>query len=74
MIHKIKRAAVLGSGVMGSGIAAHLANIGIPTIMLDILPRELTKQEEASGLTLENKQVRNRIANESKKALLKPVT
>lgn len=71
MIHKIKRAAVLGSGVMGSGIAAHLANIGIPTIMLDILPKELTKQEEASGLTLENKQVRNRIANESKKALLK---
>lgn len=71
MSHKIKRAAVLGSGVMGSGIAAHLANIGIPTIMLDVVPRELTKQEEMSGLTLEDKKVRNRIANESKKALLK---
>ena len=71
MSHKIKRAAVLGSGVMGSGIAAHLANIGIPTIMLDVVPRELTNSEEASGLTLESKQVRNRIANESKKALLK---
>ncbi len=71
MSHKIKRAAVLGSGVMGSGIAAHLANIGIPTIMLDVVPRELTKKEEMNGLTLEDKQVRNRIANESKKALLK---
>src|SRR5699024_10416430 len=71
MSHKIKRAAVLGSGVMGSGIAAHLANIGIPTIMLDVVPRELTKKEEMNGLTVEDKQVRNRIANESKKALLK---
>src|SRR5690625_5776731 len=71
MSHKIKRAAVLGSGVMGSGIAAHLANNGIPTIMLDITPNELTKKEEAAGLTLESKEVRNRIADESKKALLK---
>ncbi len=50
----IKKAAVLGSGVMGSGIAAHLANIGIPTLLLDIVPRELTKEEEAKGLTLED--------------------
>src|SRR5690625_1568482 len=71
MSHKIKRAAVLGSGVMRSGIAAHLANNGIPTIMLDITPNELTKKEEAAGLTLESKEVRNRIADESKKALLK---
>ena len=35
---QIKKAAVLGSGVMGSGIAAHLANIGIPTLLLDIVP------------------------------------
>ncbi|HZW68678.1 MAG TPA: 3-hydroxyacyl-CoA dehydrogenase NAD-binding domain-containing protein [Pseudogracilibacillus sp.] len=67
----IKRAAVLGSGVMGSGIAAHLANIGIPSIMLDIVPRELTKAEEAQGLTLEDRVVRNRIAEASKQALLK---
>ena len=71
MSQRIKRAAVLGSGVMGSGIAAHLANIGIPTIMLDIVPRELTKAEESKGLTLEDKVVRNRIANQSKQALLK---
>ncbi|WP_404454121.1 3-hydroxyacyl-CoA dehydrogenase NAD-binding domain-containing protein [Oceanobacillus kapialis] len=71
MKQSIKRAAVLGSGVMGSGIAAHLANCGIHTMMLDIVPKELTKEEEAKGLTLEDKTVRNRIASQSKKALLK---
>lgn len=67
----VKRAAVLGSGVMGSGIAAHLANIGIPTIMLDVVPKEVNKGEAAKGLTLEDKAVRNRLAEQSKKALLK---
>ncbi|CAH2714424.1 putative 3-hydroxyacyl-CoA dehydrogenase [Neobacillus rhizosphaerae] len=67
----IKKAAVLGSGVMGSGIAAHLANIGIPTLLLDIVPRELTKEEEAKGLTLADKQVRNRISAANIQKLLK---
>ncbi|MDQ1144474.1 3-hydroxyacyl-CoA dehydrogenase [Bacillus sp. SORGH_AS 510] len=67
----IKKAAVLGSGVMGSGIAAHLANIGIPTLLLDIVPRELTKEEEAKGLTLQDKQVRNRISATAIQKLLK---
>ncbi|WML41075.1 3-hydroxyacyl-CoA dehydrogenase NAD-binding domain-containing protein [Neobacillus sp. OS1-2] len=67
----IKKAAVLGSGVMGSGIAAHLANIGIPTLLLDIVPRELTKDEEAKGLTLADKQVRNRISAGNIQKLLK---
>ncbi len=71
MNQTIKRAAVLGSGVMGSGIAAHLANIGIPVLMLDITPKTLTKEEEKSGLTLDDKTVRNRMAAGSKKALLK---
>ncbi|WP_406944633.1 3-hydroxyacyl-CoA dehydrogenase/enoyl-CoA hydratase family protein [Halobacillus sp. SY10] len=71
MNHKIKRAAVLGSGVMGAGIAAHLANVGIPTLMMDIVPRELTDAEAEKGLTLEDKAVKNRIAAENKKALLK---
>ncbi|RKJ60407.1 3-hydroxyacyl-CoA dehydrogenase family protein, partial [Butyricicoccus sp. 1XD8-22] len=62
MSYNIKKVAVLGSGVMGSGIAAHLANIGIPTIILDIVPKELTKEEEVKGLTLEDKVVRNRFA------------
>lgn len=60
---QIKKVAVLGSGVMGSGIAAHLANIGIPTLLLDIVPRALTKEEEAKGLTLEHESVRNRFSN-----------
>ena len=34
---------------MGSGIAAHLANIGIPTLLLDIAPKELTQEEEAKA-------------------------
>ncbi len=61
----IGKAAILGSGTMGSGIAAHLANAGIPSLLLDILPRELTAQEEAKGLTLDNPLVRNRMAQEN---------
>ncbi len=71
MNRKIKRAAVLGSGVMGSGIAAHLANVGIPTLMLDIVPRELTEAEKKKGLTLEDPAVRNRIAASNKEKLKK---
>lgn len=71
MIQQIKKAAVLGSGVMGSGIAAHLANIGIPTLLLDIVPRELTDAEKGKGLTLEDKQVRNRISATAIQKLLK---
>src|SRR5690625_1585167 len=71
MKHSIKRAAVLGSGVMGAGIAAHLANVGIPTLMLDIVPNELTEKDKQKGYTLEDKAVRNRIAEGNKKALLK---
>jgi len=61
----IKKVAVLGSGVMGSRIACHFANVGIETILLDIVPRELNEKEEAAGLTLEDKKVRNRIVNDS---------
>jgi 3-hydroxyacyl-CoA dehydrogenase len=68
---RIQKAAVLGSGVMGSGIAAHLANIGIPTLLLDIVPRDLTDGERANGLSLEDKVVRNRISENALKKLLK---
>lgn len=67
----IKRAAVLGAGVMGATIAAHLANAGIEVLMLDIVPRELTDAEKAKGLTLESPQVRNRIAQNGLNGLLK---
>mgnify|MGYP001089579214 CR=1 FL=1 len=69
--YKIEKVAVIGSGVMGSGIAAHLVNIGIPTYMLDIVPKELTKEEESKGLTLEHPAVRNRIVNNAVQKLLK---
>ncbi|HBE81320.1 MAG TPA: 3-hydroxyacyl-CoA dehydrogenase/enoyl-CoA hydratase family protein [Pyrinomonadaceae bacterium] len=59
----IGKAAVLGAGTMGAGIAAHLANAGIQTLLLDIAPRELTADEEKKGLTLESPVVRNRIVN-----------
>lgn len=47
---------------MGAQIAAHLANVGIPTLLLDIVPRELTPDEAKKGLTLESPAVRNRLA------------
>ena len=71
MAYQIKKAAVLGSGVMGSGIAAHLANIGIPVLLLDIVPTKLTEQEEAKGLTLEDQSVRNKFAATALENLVK---
>ncbi|OLO28527.1 3-hydroxyacyl-CoA dehydrogenase [Alkalihalophilus pseudofirmus] len=71
MVRQIRKAAVLGSGVMGSGIAAVLANVGIPTILLDIVPRELTEAEKKKGLTLEDKVVRNRLSATAVQKLLK---
>ncbi|KEP28186.1 3-hydroxyacyl-CoA dehydrogenase/enoyl-CoA hydratase family protein [Bacillus zhangzhouensis] len=67
----IRKAAVIGSGVMGSGIAAHLANIGIPVTLLDIVPNELTKEETAKKRTLDHPSVRNRLSQEAMKKLLK---
>ncbi|MCR4404005.1 MAG: 3-hydroxyacyl-CoA dehydrogenase/enoyl-CoA hydratase family protein [Candidatus Acetothermia bacterium] len=58
----MKRAVVIGAGVMGSGIAALLAGVGLKTYLLDIVPRELTAEEKAKGLTLQDRAVRNRIA------------
>ncbi|MGV3696518.1 3-hydroxyacyl-CoA dehydrogenase/enoyl-CoA hydratase family protein [Flavobacterium sp.] len=64
MKRTIKKVAVVGSGIMGSGIACHFANIGLEVLLLDIVPNALTEIEEKKGLTLENKAVRNRIVNE----------
>ncbi|MFD1737709.1 3-hydroxyacyl-CoA dehydrogenase NAD-binding domain-containing protein [Bacillus salitolerans] len=71
MSRRIRKVAVLGSGVMGSGIAAHLANIGIPSLLLDIVPRDLTEDEQKKGLTLEDKVVRNRLSQTAIQKLLK---
>lgn len=65
MKRSIKKVAVLGSGVMGSRIALHFANIGVEVLLLDIVPREPNEKEAAKGLTTEDKVVRNRIVNDA---------
>jgi 3-hydroxyacyl-CoA dehydrogenase len=67
----VSKVAILGSGVMGSAIAAHFANAGIPSLVLDIVPKEPNEAEKASGLTLKDRAVRDRIAADSVNALLK---
>lgn len=67
----IKKVAVIGSGIMGSGIACHFANIGAEVLLLDIVPNKLTEAEEKKGLTLENKAVRNRLVNDNLAIALK---
>lgn len=71
MNRSIRKVAVLGSGVMGSRIAAHFAGIGVQVLLLDIVPKEPNDAEKAKGLTLESKQVRNRIVNDALQATLK---
>jgi len=61
MRRRIDKVAVLGAGTMGSRIAAHLANAGIPCFLLDIVPPELNAEEKRKGLTLESPAVRNRL-------------
>ena len=71
MNYSINRVAVIGSGTMGASIAAHLSNVGIPSYLLDIVPRELTPKEEKQGLELDDPVVRNRIVNEGLERCLK---
>ena len=68
---RIKKVAVLGSGIMGSRIACHFANIGVQVLLLDIVPKEPNEKEQAKGFTLEHKAVRNRIVNDSLQTALK---
>lgn len=65
MKRSIRKVAVLGSGVMGSAIACHFANIGCQVLLLDIVPKEVTPEEQSRGLTLDAKPVRNRIVQSS---------
>ena len=64
-MRKINKIAVLGSGVMGSRIACHFANIGVNVVLLDIVPKEASENEASKGLTIESKIVRNRIVNDA---------
>ena len=71
MNRSIKKVAILGSGIMGSRIACHFANIGVEALLLDIVPRELSEIETKKGLSLKDKVVRNRIVNEAFQSTLK---
>lgn len=71
MNRSIRKVAVLGSGIMGSRIACHFANIGVEVLLLDISPKELTEVEKAKGLTLESPVVKNRIVSDSFQNVLK---
>ncbi|MFK7937349.1 MAG: 3-hydroxyacyl-CoA dehydrogenase/enoyl-CoA hydratase family protein [Saprospiraceae bacterium] len=64
-MRRITKVAVLGSGVMGTGIACHLANIGLEVLMLDIVPRDLADDKK------DNSAARNAIGNAALKAALK---
>jgi 3-hydroxyacyl-CoA dehydrogenase len=61
MSYAINRVVVIGSGTMGGGIAAQVANAGLPVYLLDIAPGQLTPEEEKRGLKLDHPKVRNRI-------------
>jgi 3-hydroxyacyl-CoA dehydrogenase len=71
MNRTIRKVAVLGSGIMGSRIACHFANIGVDVLLLDIAPKELTEDEKKKNLTLDHPAVKNRIVNAAFEATLK---
>ena len=67
----IKKAGVIGAGVMGATIAAHLSNVGIDTILLDIVPARLTEEEEKKGISRESDAFRSRLARNGVASALK---
>ena len=71
MAYEIKKAAVLGAGVMGSGIAAHLANVGIPCYLLDIVPFDNMLSEKEIAKKATDKKVRNKLADQALKQAIK---
>jgi len=73
MKRKIRKAAVLGAGVMGSKVAALLAGVGIPTYLLDIVPGELTEEDKKRGLTVESPAFRSKFARTGIEETLKAI-
>ncbi|TLU89976.1 3-hydroxyacyl-CoA dehydrogenase/enoyl-CoA hydratase family protein [Dyadobacter sediminis] len=71
MNRSIRKVAVLGSGIMGSRIACHFANIGVEVLLLDIVPKEISEAEAAKGITASHPAFRNRIVNDSFQQTLK---
>lgn len=67
---RIRRVAILGSGVMGSRIACHFANIGAEVLLLDIVPPQLSEAEAKAGISEASPAFRNRLVNDALKATL----
>lgn len=67
----VKKVAVIGSGIMGSQIACHIANAGLDAVLLDIVPEKLLPEEEKKGWTLSSSEVRNRFVNDALNKALK---
>ncbi|MFT6982291.1 MAG: 3-hydroxyacyl-CoA dehydrogenase [Crocinitomicaceae bacterium] len=65
MNRHIRKVAIIGSGVMGSRIACHFANIGCEVELLDIVPRELNDLEKKKEVRMDSDQFKNRIVNEA---------
>jgi len=70
-VRDIRKVAVLGAGTMGARLAAHLANASVPCVLLDIVPTELTPEEQKQGRDLGNPKVRSRFAQAGLDAALK---
>ncbi len=68
---RINKVAVIGSGIMGSGIACHFANIGVEVLLLDIVPKELNDKEKAKGITMDSQTFRNRLVNDALQTSIK---
>ena len=65
MNRHIRKVAIIGSGVMGSRIACHFANIGCEVELLDIVPSELNGPEKKKEVSIDSDQFKNRIVNEA---------
>ncbi|HJV37014.1 3-hydroxyacyl-CoA dehydrogenase/enoyl-CoA hydratase family protein [Geomonas sp.] len=70
-MRQINKVAVLGSGVMGSAIAAHLANAGIDVLLLDMVPGEPDEAEKKAGIDPGSAAFRNKVATRALDALTK---
>ncbi len=71
MARSIRKCAVIGAGVMGATIAAQLANVGIETLLLDIVLPELSDEDKKRGLSKESKGFRNKLAQKGLEGSLK---
>ena len=71
MGEKIEKVAILGAGVMGAGIAAHLANAGVRSLLLDIVPPKFDDDDKKKGLTEKDRAFRDKLAINGKEGALK---